>query len=123
MKRKHILRMKKINKFINYIFLAVILFYATLFVIDIISILRDPEAYRVPHDFTEINLTWKSPEVVRYIGGELIIVALLGVLFLVGYKKLKDKKDNKVLKLAYYCILISFLLVLIAGYFYWNIKT
>jgi hypothetical protein len=101
-------------------FVALLFFSALLliFFLDVYSVLSDPESYRIAQGFTPPELSWKSPEVLKYIAKNLprLIVAAIGLPLSIRY--LQGKLGDRTRKVYWGLVLTSFLVVLL-GYFKW----
>jgi hypothetical protein len=109
---------KRIDIGINYIFLCLLTILGIALIIDIGSILTNPNEYKTVHNFPEATLTWKSKSVLLYVLRNILFLAVLGTLFYIGYKKLVNNKSNR-LKYLYYAVVLIFFLGLIWNYTQW----
>lgn len=104
-----------LDRIFNYLFLAIITLLGIALIMDIVFIINNPYEYKNVHNFSETVLTWKSKSVLLYVLKDVLFLAVLTILFGVGY----IGKVNSTLKYIYYCVLVVFFGSLFWGYYQW----
>lgn len=110
-----------IKKVVNYSFLFLTFLAILLFITDTISIINNPEKYRLSQGFNEDNLTYNTPSVRSYIITNMFWIVGLIFCFIVSVLNLK-KGQNTIFIFIYYGCLILFFGAVLFGFYIWIIN-
>ena len=101
------------------IFVCITLLFAVAFLADIISVVNDPEKYRVPQHFTEDQLSYKSSSVQKYIFMDLMLIVLFLGMFVLGVLRVRNKLSI-IWTYVYYLTYVLFIAGIVVGYINWS---
>lgn len=110
-----------VKKIINYIFIFFVSIAIILFVIDVISIINNPEEYRTAQGFMEEELSLSSPSVKNYLISNFLWIAGLIFFLFVGIKN-NQRKKHKLFTPIYYTCLVLFFTAVIYGFYDWIVN-
>lgn len=111
--------MKKLDSITNTLYLLLLVVLGIVISMDIASVISNPDDYRIPHRFSGNDLSWRSPDVFRYILQDLVILFVIIFLALLGVRKMTGKLKNKLWIWIYYVGVIFVFVVFVFGYVNW----
>ena len=86
--------------------------------LDTYSVLSSPEDYRIAQQFSEKDLSWHTPSVLRYALRNVGLAVVLGSTAFLGLQHFRGKLKPVWIKVFAVVVLLLFS-VIVAGYLFW----